>query len=335
MFEKARFKLTAWYLVIIMGISILFSFVIYSGVNSEFMRFERMQKRIRENVYQEILPNRLPRQSLLDPMVVSEARMRVITTLAGINLGILMVAGMAGYFLAGRTLKPIKKMVDEQNRFITDASHELRTPLTSLRSEIEVELRNKNATLEQTRNLLKSNLEEVINLKSLSDGLLELAQNGHANTNLLAQDFSLAESILNAIKKIEGSAKAKKILIEKNIENITLQGIPDRLTQCFVILLDNAVKYSPQKSIISIIAKKERNTIVISFTDQGMGIDKKDIPYIFDRFYRANKSRSKNKISGYGLGLSIAKKIIDSQKGMISVESEVEKGSTFKIVLPL
>src|SRR3989344_668239 len=177
MFEKTRIKLTAWYLVIIMAISMLFSLAIYSGVNVEFRRLERIQERIKERQV-ERLPVPLNAMPRFDQEIINQSRTRVITILGGINIAILFLAGFSGYFLAGRTLKPIKKMLDEQNRFITDASHELRTPLTSLRSEIEVGLRNNKLTLLEAKKLLESNLEETEHLQILSDHLLELSQNG-------------------------------------------------------------------------------------------------------------------------------------------------------------
>ena len=103
----------------------------------------------------------------------------------------------------------------------------------------------------------------------------------------------------------------------------------------FVIILDNAIKYSPKKTAIKIYGKKTNNQIMIEIKDQGIGIEKKDLPFIFDRFFRAEQSRSKEKVTGYGLGLSIAKKIIGQHKGSLIVESKLEKGTTVIIRLPI
>jgi len=333
MFEKTRIKLTAWYLVIIMAISMLFSLAIYSGVNVEFRRLERIQERIKERQV-ERLPVPLNAMPRFDQEIINQSRTRVITILGGINIAILFLAGFSGYFLAGRTLKPIKKMLDEQNRFITDASHELRTPLTSLRSEIEVGLRNNNLTLKDSQKLLESNLEEVINLQILSDNLLELAQSEKPINSSYFVPVSLLESINNAIKKLESSIREKEIKIEKSVKSISILGIPSRITELFVILLDNAIKYSANKSNISIKTKKLDKIVKIIIKDNGIGIEKDDLPFIFDRFYRATKSRSKEKVPGYGLGLSIAKKIVDSHHGTIYVESKINKGTTFIVELP-
>ncbi len=336
MFERARLTLTAWYLVIIMTISLLFSLAIYSSITAEFHRFEKMEVRVQDELKEgEILPfpsrGRFIRTARPDPEIIEEAKKRLLISLGVINFTILVLSGAAGYLLAGRTLRPIQKMVDEQKRFITDASHELRTPLTALRSEIEVGLRNKKLTIFDAHKLLKSNLEEVVSLQGLSDNLLELAQNGKLIDPKQFEDILLQEVIEKAYKKVEPLAKGKKIKIIYSLKEVIISGIPDRLTEVFVILLDNAVKYSPKMSTISITAKRMKNKIVIAVNDQGIGIAKEDLPYIFDRFYRADKSRSST--SGYGLGLSIAKKIVEAHGGTITVKNNTKKGTTFTITL--
>lgn len=332
MFQKARIKLTAWYLLIIMSVSIIFSLVIYSGINRELGRFERSQNLRLRREQQLMLPNPLPPDlNKIDTQVLSAVRMRLTLTLIFINIGIFGIAGLAGYFLAGRTLNPIKEMVDDQNRFITDASHELRTPLTSLKTSIEVGLRNKNMALIQAKKLLESNLEDVERLQILSDGLIRLAQYQKPNGNIIFDKISIKEIVNSAIDKIKIMAQVNKIRIISKIENLQIQGDSKSLTELFVILLDNAIKYSKQNSSVKIITNKTDGKIVIAVSDEGIGIDSKDLPHIFDRFYRAEKSRSKENVSGYGLGLSIAKKIVEIHNGAISVKSEKNKGTTFTI----
>jgi len=133
MFKSARIKLTAWYLLIIMFISISFSFVIYRGLMSEVHRFSRMQRS----------------RFFVDEDLITEIQRRAIFGLGTINTIIFITSGALGYFLAGKTLSPIQEMVEEQNRFISDASHEFRTPLTALKSSFEVNLRDKNLSLTQ------------------------------------------------------------------------------------------------------------------------------------------------------------------------------------------
>jgi len=335
MFQSARLKLTFWYLLIIMSVSILFSIVIYRGIMTEVERSLRIQQ---FHLFRETHPYVFAPESnriFIDPQLLNEAKNRILLTLLFINLGILMISGGAGYFLAGITLRPIQEMVDEQNRFITDASHELRTPLTSLKSEIEVFLREEHHNVKEADKLLESNLEEVNNLQILSDNLIQLAQSQKPNGRIGFTSVSLLEILHIAEKKLRNVAKRKSIAIKITNHDYPLIGDKESLIQLFCIFLDNAIKYSPEKSVITITSKKTDHSIIITITDEGIGIDKKDIPHIFDRFYRADTSRTKQTVSGYGLGLSIAKKITDSHQGSITVKSELEKGTIFTIELPL
>ncbi len=332
MFHQTRIKLTAWYLVIIMTISLLFSLVIYSGINDELERFDRLQQSRQDRIEQLFgdlpVPPTLPRY---DPTIILEARQRLILILGGVNIIILLVSGGAGYFLAGRTLRPIRIMLDEQHRFISDASHELRTPLTSLRTEIEVYLRDKNLTLPEAKKLLGSNLEEVINLQILSDNLLQLSRSPMKQQH--AQPVALSLIAEKVVKKITPSANKKKIAIEQHIGSETVIGDEISLEQLLMILLDNAIKYSPKNTVVSLAAKKNDHTVLVSVADQGVGIDEKDLPHIFERFYRADKTRNKH-VSGYGLGLSIAKKIITEHNGTVQIQSDPKTGTTFLIKFP-
>lgn len=346
MFQSARLKLTAWYLVIIMFVSLMFSLVIYTGVNQELTHIEELQQRRRERDVRILEQMRREREDMGFPVpseipeevpvsdLVSQARWRIITILGAINLGIFSISALAGYFLAGRTLKPIKQMVDEQKRFIADASHELRTPLTSLKSEIEVGLRDKKITLKEAKLVLESNLEEVNNLQLLSDNLIRLTKY-QGNNHETFEKISLKVVLEEAIKKVEKLAKLKEIKFEKNIIDYKIEGETISLTELFVILLDNAIKYSPENTKVILSSKKTNGHILIQIKDQGYGIPKEDLPYIFDRFYRAEKSRTKTRAQGYGLGLSIANQIIEKHSGTISVKSETYKGTNFSINLPI
>lgn len=342
MFHSARLKLTTWYLLIIMLISVFFSVVIYKVLTFELDRFTRMQRfRIERKLREgEFFPdmryrNDPPHVPIMDPELVEETKRRLILMLIVVNGGILIVSGGLGYVLAGRTLKPIRDMLEEQNRFITDSSHELRTPLTSLKSAMEVSLRDKHLTLEKTKTLIAENITEVNKLQSLSDGLLQLAQYQKPQNLAKFEKLSLSNLVKKAIRKIEPIAKQKSMLIQNNILDIEIEGKEQGLCDLFTILLDNAIKYSPEKATVTISSQKNDGSIEISVADQGIGIDKKDISHIFDRFYRTNAARSKVSVGGYGLGLSIAKKITDIHHGSINVESKRDRGSVFIVRLPL
>jgi signal transduction histidine kinase len=324
MFEGARLKLTAWYVLIIMLVSLAFSAVIYQMTSREIERFARSPRFVMENL-----------GSADDELIVG-AEQRLLVLLAELNGIILVTSASLAYFLAGRTLKPIKKMVEEQNQFISDASHELRTPLTSLKSAMEVNLRDKELTLADARKLIKENIEDVNQLQSLSDHLLQLTAYQKSDDSIKLERVELREIVARAVAKVEPMAKKKKITIERTkVENVEIKADKYNLNDLLVILLDNAIKYSPEKKTIKVEAKRTDGSVWLVVKDEGMGISKKDVPHIFERFYRADSARSKDGIGGYGLGLSIAKKIAEMHRGSISVKSQLGKGTTFTVKLPI
>jgi signal transduction histidine kinase len=269
-----------------------------------------------------------------DSELVEWAKLRVLEALFGINVIILLLSALAGYFLAGRTLRPIKDMLDEQNRFITDASHELNTPLTALKTSLEVNIRNKKLNLEDAREVLNSNLEDVNSLQSLSEELMGVVMYQKQNGNFKLTKVNLQDIIKSSVEQVKSLAQRKKITIKIDAPKTFMLGDEKSLSELFIILLDNAIKYSKDKSIISINIRKEDSGINVFVKDNGIGIKKEDLPHIFDRFYRADRSRTKQKIGGYGLGLSIAKRIVTLHNGSIRVESEISKGSIFIITFP-
>lgn len=341
MFGKARLKLTAWYLLIIMLIGVGFSAVIYKVLTVELDRFSRLQRlRIERRLSEEEftpLESRFrnaPPRIFIDPELAEETKHRLTLFLIVVNGGILFVSGGLAYFLAGKTLRPIKDMVDEQNQFITNASHELKTPLTSLKSAMEVHLRDRHLNLEDTKTLIKENIEEVNKLQSLSEGLLRLAQYQKPNNHTRFEKVSLVSIIKKSIQKVKSQAIKKEIVIKDKSQDCQFEGDQYALSDLLVILLDNAIKYSQKGKSVTITSRKTNGSIVITVSDQGIGIGEKDLPHIFDRFYRADLARSKDETAGFGLGLSIAKKIAESHRGEITVESKLGRGSAFTVRLP-
>ncbi len=344
MFNRTRLKLTAWYLLIIMVVSLTFSIVIARGVIMEVERFERMQRfrienDLRNRVYffrDEDMPDGPVRILVQNPDLLTETKNRVMLLLGLVNGVIFIVSGGLGYFLAGRTLEPIKKMMDDQNRFVSDASHELRTPLTSLKTAFEVFLRNRNPSKREADELVRESITEVNKLQNLTDSLLQLAQYDKAhNGKAHAEEVSLSQTVIQAVRKIMPVAKKKGVKIDVSEIPYTVTGNKWSLTDLFVILLDNAVKYSNNNGKVDIWAMEEGGYIDLSVKDRGIGIEKKDLPFVFDRFYRADSARSKENTPGYGLGLSIAQKIVREHNGSIRVQSDSGVGTVFTVRLPL
>jgi len=326
-----------------MTISISFSAFIYFGATQEFSRIIRMQEyriqhpEIRINPIQgnPFIAEQYPNVPQPDIEVIEEANFRVLGGLIGVNLIILMFSSLAGYFLAGRTLRPIREMLDEQNRFITDASHELNTPLTSLKTSIEVNLRDKKLNLEEAKKVLAGNLDDIDNLQSLSDELIRLTQYQRPNGNFKFEKIDISAIINSAFEKVKSIARRKQMNFSINSAKLLVAGDRKSLTELFVILFDNAIKYSKDRNSVKVKARKVDSKIEISVEDEGIGIRQEDMPYIFDRFYRADKSRTKQQVVGYGLGLSIAKRIVDIHNGTIAVESALGKKTVFKITFPI
>lgn len=333
MFEKARLKLTAWYLLIIMLISILFSIAFYSTSARET---DKVIDKIHAIEHDPDLQDheQLHREdgSHITVEDLEEIKKQMLLTLVFVNIGIFFIAGFAGYFLAGRTLHPIKAMVDEQNQFISSASHELRTPIATLRAEMEGSLLEKHISDTQARDLIKSNLEELGSLQDLTNNLLQLAQVHNISLDKTMQKMSIIEVLKDAERKVTPFAKKKDMQIKIDVKDFVLNGDRAQIREVFVTLLDNAIKYSSEKSLITITSTDAQNTTSIHITDEGIGIAEKDLPHIFERFYRANKSRSQ--AEGFGLGLSIAKKIVALHNGSISVKSKEGKGTKFTVTFP-
>ncbi|PIZ65485.1 hypothetical protein CO051_03100 [Candidatus Roizmanbacteria bacterium CG_4_9_14_0_2_um_filter_39_13] len=342
MFHNARIKLTFWYLLIIMTVSVAFSAVILSFTTREAHRFALEQRRsIQQRLENDefFFKNR-PRAmvhiiEIEDDELIKEVQSRTLFSLSIVNGIILVVAGGLGYVLAGKTLRPIKEMVDEQNRFISDASHELKTPLTSLKTTFEVFLRGKHQKIHEAQTLIQESILDVNKLQHLSESLLSLAQFQAPNGRKAFAQVKIKNTIVSAIKQVKILAESKKIVFHKNLAGLSTLADQYRLEEVWLILLDNAIKYSPEKSTITISLQKSRACAEIRIEDQGIGISKNDVAHIFDRFYRADSARCNQKNNGFGLGLAIAKKIVEDHHGTIHVEPAEKNGSTFIVKLPL
>ncbi len=240
----------------------------------------------------------------------------------------------------GRLIETINEMIDrlevsfrQIKQFTSDASHELKTPLTILRGELELALHSPRST-EEYEYLIASALNEVQRLSSVVETLLDLsrADMGQLQMNLTVNDLS--QHVMDISDDITILAEEKNIKVDSEIENaVMVEYDSGRLHQVLLNLVDNAVKYTPDGGTILIKLEKSDDSAIFTVKDSGMGIPEKDLPLIFDRFYRVDKARSKE-IGGTGLGLSIVKWIVDAHDGIIEVDSELKKGSEFRMILP-
>jgi len=330
MFQSARLTLTAWYVLITILVSVTFSLAFYRASTFEIQRVIDRIHYLQQQSNQLQLPT--PPNAIITLDQLQDVKTRLQISLIVINGIIFVLAGGAGYFLAGRTLRPIQTMVDEQNQFISDASHELRTPIATLRAEMEATLLEHHLGDKEARNLIESNLEELGRLQELANSLLELAH-VHKKGETFSDIVVLSDVVQAAYKKVAPMAKKKHVVFEINTIDGKVKGNRQSLIEVFVNLFDNAVKYSHTKTTVTVSSRLKKHAALISVSDQGIGIAPDDVAHIFDRFYRADKSRSQ--ADGHGLGLSIARKIVSAHNGSIDVVSSLKTGTTFTISLPL
>lgn len=337
MFQTAVTRLTLWYLLLAMFLAAIFSFALYAVSTQELNRLEYRQQSQQTLLYTSPLSaaDRDTLQEFLNERLqeTENSKHAIAINLLYFNLLVLALGGAASYILARRTLQPIEEGVEAQKRFTSDASHELRTPLTAMKSEIEVALRDRHLSALEARKLLKSNLEEVAKLESLSDGLLKLARQDL--TLGTVETLELGSLINEACTRVKPLANARHIEIRQDVPNISIEGERWGLVELVTILLDNALKYSHPKTTITIHAEVFNKSVLVSVADEGIGIHSDDLPHIFERFYRADQSRTKTAVGGYGLGLSIAQRIARIHSGDLTVVSTQGKGSIFTAKLPL
>ncbi len=246
-----------------------------------------------------------------------------------------------------KTLNAMFDRIEEafrlQKQFTADASHELKTPLTILLGEMEVALSNPR-TSEDYVNTLRSAVEEIRRITKIVDELLTIARLESGQLQMQRLPIRLDELLLDAVSKTSGYASQRSISINFEVrdksseesEEVFLSGDEDKLLSVFINLLDNAIKYSTDNTTIRVVQTTGKDFATVEIIDRGVGIAAEDLPHIFDRFYRADKSRSSDgSHRGTGLGLSISKYLIEAHGGTVSVQSELGVGTTVTIRLPI
>ncbi len=262
---------------------------------------------------------------------------RVLEQLTG---GLLMLAmlsmtlvGIVSWWLAGRALHPAQEAWDRQQRFIASASHELRTPLTLIRASAEVALRSLPAEQHDQRELLGDLLAESDHMRRLVDDLLVLSRLDSGRLTLLPTRVELATLFAEIERQVARLGAEQQITISAHATG-SVRADPDRLRQILLILFDNALRHTPAGGRIQLTAVPEGRMVRLTLQDSGRGIEPEHLPHIFERFYRADPARSREH-GNAGLGLSIAKGLVEAMGGQIGVTSRPQQGSSFWLTLPL
>ncbi|MFC6177538.1 sensor histidine kinase [Companilactobacillus huachuanensis] len=246
-----------------------------------------------------------------------------------------IIALVISYFLARINMLPIVKSWKQQTEFVNDAAHELRTPLTIIQGKLEYMLTKPNKTILDEAEAISVSLDEVNRLNSLTNNLLVLARSDSATTKynfeMTTPEFFLKDPIEPFKDIINSQSKVFQINLH---HHPTLLLDRDKIKQLLIILLDNATKYTPKNGTIKIYDQVEGTKYQLVISDTGIGISDNDKEKIFGRFYRVDKSRNTNS-GGHGLGLAIAKQIVDIHHGHIFVRDNLPQGSEFVIELPI
>lgn len=265
---------------------------------------------------------------------VEETLRSLLLYLSGGMAGGAVISVLAGYFLATRALVPISRSWDKQQRFVTDASHELRTPTAVIRARSELLLRHPDHSIERESSNIAVILQETKRMSKLVDELLTLARSDSNQLQILQSDVSIDSLLTEVAEQFRFLADTKGIEIDVLVEgSLVILADEGRLRQLLIILLDNALKYTPVSGRIEAVCRSQSNSVYMSVSDTGCGIPEEDLPHVFERFYRGDKARSRAQ-GGTGLGLSIARWIVDAHRGTIRIHSKVGVGTKVEVTLP-
>ncbi len=246
-------------------------------------------------------------------------------------VGGLILTGFGGFILTGRTLAPIRSALQRQREFAADASHELRTPLAVIRANIEVALRGDAPDRDV---LLQDSISEVDHMSRLVDDLLTIARIDSGTITVLDEPVDLGAVSGEAVRGMEkiASSTGRSLRFQAG-DAVIVRGDPSRLRQLTTILVDNALRYNQKGGSVDVAVSRERDRAVLTVRDSGIGIPKEALPRVFERFYRADHTRSA-RVTGTGLGLPIARWIVEAHHGRLRIDSTVGQGTTIEIAFP-
>jgi len=249
------------------------------------------------------------------------------------GFGIITVV-IIGWYFAGKRLGPVENMYLKQRRFIADASHEIKTPLTIIQTNVDVLRAKENLTIKDNLKWINNIETEVFAMRRLIDDMLLLANAQDIGLELEIEQIHLSQLIKDTCARQSLMSKSRGVTLHfENEYEIVAMADKNRIEQLVKIFIDNASKYNKKGGNIWVRLYLENDNVIIEFEDDGIGMSPEETMHIFERFYRSDKSRKRDRDqAGFGLGLSIAKEIIEAHDGIIQAESEKDKGTLFKII---
>lgn len=249
------------------------------------------------------------------------------------SLLMFIFAFFASLYLSEMSIKPVKAALDKQLAFVSDASHELRTPLAIVRNRLENILTKSNRTVYEVSDDIAVSLKEITRLSKLTNDLLTLAHSDNQTLQLKIETFDLLELVKNVAAPFSEMAEIQNKNFFVSGGNTIINADKAMISQLLIILLDNALKYTAEQEKIEVAIKQSGNDVQLVVSDTGTGIDDELKPHVFERFFRADKARSRD-TGGYGLGLAIAKMIVELHKGSISLADNTPKGTIITVTFP-
>ena len=254
--------------------------------------------------------------------------------LAIVGVVALLIATAVGHILSGRAMIPLKTAYEKQRQFAADASHELRTPLAVVMASADLLQNDPSIESPFLKQVIEDVRDEVKKMTKLVSDLLVVARSDNKALKLKPQKFDLAGLMEQTSRLMQPLADQKHITLNTyNLEKTEIQADEQKIRQLILILVDNAVKYTPEGGTVTVsLLKAEKGRVKFAVADTGIGIAPEDQEKIFDRFYRVDKARSRE-MGGNGLGLAIAQEIVNLHKGSIRIESALGKGTTFIVEL--
>lgn len=333
MYKKARIKLTIIYTSIILIFFWIVSFALYFWF--EISLGGGYISKVRElHIHNPLSSAFVEEHSVITNVAGRVALTQLKEILLIINVSLLFIAPTFSWYLTGKALSPVENAHNQQKQFVSNASHEMRVPLSILSGEMEVAMR-RNRAAEEYRKIIISAKEEIDRLKILIENLLFLARSDYAKQVISFQPVDVTDLLNSLIAEFHLKITQNKLRVKliPDEEMVILNAQSQMINILFSNLLDNAIKYTPDRGQIVIEIKKSKRDAVISIKDTGIGIKKVNVEKIFDRFYQVDELRSKTK--GFGLGLAIVKSIVEMHSGRIIVNSKLGVGSTFTVYIPL
>lgn len=267
-----------------------------------------------------------------DYSYVTDSIFNIVIIEAGAFLLFMVVLYFISLFLAKTAIRPIEDMWTRQKQFIADASHELKTPLTVIMANSGIMRSHAEESVKSQMSWIDSTDEETRHMKALVEDMLALSKN-EAGAGFIKTDVDLSKAVKRIFLQYEAVAFEKEVALKCSADDgIIISGDETRIKQLVMILVDNALKYETKGGSAEISLKNKGGSAILSVRNKSSRINEKDLPHVFDRFYRSDSSRSSE---GFGLGLAIAKSIAELHGGNISVASDEKIGVTFFVSLPM